>query len=158
MSHGTNTPVFKYPLTACHGSETFSRCARDQRAFPEEPLQCFAVGARAVRFSPLWGVIACAIKLEDGGPIFFRQERWGQEKRPIRVYKFRTMIPNADRTMRAAEDDPRITHVGRILRTTALDEMPQLLNIWKGEMSFVGRRALPINERQVRERRADLRL
>jgi lipopolysaccharide/colanic/teichoic acid biosynthesis glycosyltransferase len=101
--------------------------------------------------APLWVVIALAIKLEDGGPVLFRQERWGQGKRPIRVYKFRTMIPNADRTVQATKDDIRITRVGRILRATALDEMPQLLNIWKGEMSFVGPRALPVNERQVQK-------
>jgi lipopolysaccharide/colanic/teichoic acid biosynthesis glycosyltransferase len=74
----------------------------------------------------------------------------------MRVYKFRTMRPHADRTTQATEHDPRITRVGRLLRATALDELPQLLNIWKGEMSFVGPRALPINERQRREAGADL--
>ena len=74
----------------------------------------------------------------------------------MRVYKFRTMIPNADRTVQATADDPRITRVGRILRATAFDEIPQLLNIWKGEMSLVGPRALPINERQVRENSDEL--
>jgi lipopolysaccharide/colanic/teichoic acid biosynthesis glycosyltransferase len=117
----------------------------------KRPFDALLSGLGLLFSAPLWGLIAFAIKLEDGGPIFFRQERWGQGKRPIRVYKFRTMIPNADRTVQAAENDPRITGVGRILRATALDEMPQLLNIWKGEMSFVGPRALPMNERQVRE-------
>jgi len=117
----------------------------------KRPFDALLSGLGLMFSAPLWGLIAFAIKLEDGGPIFFRQERWGQGKRPIRVYKFRTMIPNADRMTQAAEDDPRITVVGRILRATALDEMPQLLNIWKGEMSFVGPRALPMNERQVRE-------
>lgn len=70
------------------------------------------------------------------------------------MYKFRTMVPNASLggvTVQATEDDPRITLVGRILRATACDEIPQLLNIWNGEMSFVGPRALPMNERQIRE-------
>jgi lipopolysaccharide/colanic/teichoic acid biosynthesis glycosyltransferase len=117
----------------------------------KRPFDALLSGLGLLLSAPIWGLIAFAIKLEDGGPVFFRQERWGQGKRPIRVYKFRTMIPNADRTVQAAEKDPRITGVGRILRATALDEMPQLLNIWKGEMSFVGPRALPMNERQVRE-------
>jgi lipopolysaccharide/colanic/teichoic acid biosynthesis glycosyltransferase len=117
----------------------------------KRPFDALLSGLGLLLSVPLWGLITLVIKLEDGGPVFFRQERWGRGKRPIHVYKFRTMIPNADRTVQATEDDPRITHVGRILRATALDEMPQLLNIWKGEMSFVGPRALPMNERQVRE-------
>ena len=104
--------------------------------------------------SPVWVVVALATKLEDGGPVFYRQDRWGQRGRRIRVYKFRTMIPDSNSgggTVQATEDDPRITQIGRFLRATALDELPQLLNILKGEMSFVGPRALPINERQVNE-------
>jgi lipopolysaccharide/colanic/teichoic acid biosynthesis glycosyltransferase len=117
----------------------------------KRPFDACLAGLGLLLSAPLWGLIALAIKLEDRGPVFFRQKRWGLGKRPMRVYKFRTMTPNADRTAQATEDDPRITRVGRILRATALDEMPQLLNIWKGEMSFVGPRALPMNERQVRE-------
>jgi lipopolysaccharide/colanic/teichoic acid biosynthesis glycosyltransferase len=117
----------------------------------KRPFDACLAGLGLLLSAPLWGLIALAIKVEDGGPVFFRQERWGRGKRPMRVYKFRTMIPNADRTVQATEDDPRVTRVGRILRATALDEMPQLLNIWTGEMSFVGPRALPMNERQVRE-------
>ena len=104
--------------------------------------------------APVWGVIALAVKLHDGGPVFFPQERWGRHQSRFGVLKFRTMIPNASAaavSVQATEDDPRITPVGRILRATALDELPQILNIWKGEMSFVGPRALPINERQGRE-------
>jgi len=105
--------------------------------------------------APLWAAAALAIKLEDRGPVFFPQERWGQHQTRIRVLKFRTMIPNANPTgvtVQATEHDPRITRVGRMLRATAFDEIPQLLNIWKGEMSFVGPRMLPINERQHREK------
>ena len=115
--------------------------------------------AGLVGSAPLWGLAALAIKLEDGGPVFFGQERWGQHGRRMRVLKFRTMITNANPagvTVQAAKGDPRITRVGRVLRATAFDEIPQLLNIWKGEMSFVGPRVLPINERQGREETGDL--
>src|SRR6266849_8646162 len=109
--------------------------------------------------APLWGVAALAVKLEDRGPVFYPQDRWGQHQRRIRVLKFRTMIPNANPsgvTIQATADDPRITRVGRALRATAFDEVPQLLNIWKGEMSLVGPRVLPINERQGREESGDV--
>jgi lipopolysaccharide/colanic/teichoic acid biosynthesis glycosyltransferase len=122
----------------------------------KRPFDALLSGLGLALSAPLWGLIALAIKLEDGGPVFFRQERWGQGKRPMRVYKFRTMIPNADSTLQATQHDPRITRVGHILRATALDEMPQLLNIWQGEMSFVGPRALPMNERQVNEDSGEL--
>lgn len=103
---------------------------------------------------PLWLVFGLVIKLEDGGPILYRQKRWGRDKRPIDVYKFRTMIVDADKkfgSVQAQENDPRITKVGRFLRATSLDEMPQILSIWKGDMSWVGPRALPMNEVQVKE-------
>jgi lipopolysaccharide/colanic/teichoic acid biosynthesis glycosyltransferase len=123
----------------------------NQEPWLKRPFDAALSGLGMLLSAPLWGLIALAIKLEDGGPVFFRQERWGRGQQPIRVYKFRTMRPNANRTMQATEDDPRITRIGRLLRATALDEMPQLLNIFTGEMSFVGPRALPINERQVQE-------
>jgi len=75
------------------------------------------------------------------------------------MYKFRMMIVNADGKFgrfQAIENDPRITRVGKFLRATSLDEMPQILNIWKGEMSWVGPRALPINEVQVKEENGSL--
>jgi lipopolysaccharide/colanic/teichoic acid biosynthesis glycosyltransferase len=106
---------------------------------------------------PVWGVLALAIKLEDRGPVFFAQERWGQGGCKIQVRKFRSMtVHAADRSVQAVAGDRRITRVGRLMRATALDESPQLLNIFKGEMSFVGPRVLPINEIQARERDAAL--
>jgi lipopolysaccharide/colanic/teichoic acid biosynthesis glycosyltransferase len=104
--------------------------------------------------APLWVLIGAAIKLEDGGPILYTQRRWGKAKRPFRVFKFRSMVADADRSFgawQAGKDDPRITRVGRLLRRTSLDELPQLLNIFRGDMSWVGPRALPMNERQVNE-------
>ncbi len=104
--------------------------------------------------SALWLTFALAIKIEDRGPVFYRQKRWGKNKKPMDVYKFRTMVTNADEKfgrIQALENDPRITRVGKFLRATSLDEMPQILNIWRGEMSWVGPRALPMNEVQVKE-------
>ena len=91
---------------------------------------------------PVSLVIALGIKMADGGPIFYRQERWGRNGSRFRSYKFRTMDPNSDRDYgikQASENDSRITRVGKILRATGLDELPQLLNIFKGDMSFVGK-------------------
>jgi len=108
---------------------------------------------------PLWLVFSLAIKLGDGGPIFFTQNRWGKNKRIIRAYKFRTMVPNAIERfghLQAQERDTRITRVGRLLRATSLDESPQLLNILKGEMSWVGPRVIAINEAQTHGKDKDL--
>ena len=93
--------------------------------------------------SPLMVMIAAAIKLGDGGPVFFRQKRLTLNGREFDVYKFRSMIVNAEAgsgPQLAEKDDPRITPVGRFLRKTRLDELPQLLNILKGDMSVVGPR------------------
>ncbi len=92
---------------------------------------------------PLWGLIALAIKLEDGAPVFYAQERVGQHGRVFRVLKFRSMVADAEHTtgvVWATTNDSRVTRVGRLLRATALDELPQLFNILRGEMSFVGPR------------------
>jgi lipopolysaccharide/colanic/teichoic acid biosynthesis glycosyltransferase len=86
-----------------------------------------------------------AIRLEDGGPVFYSQERAGLFGRPFRVYKFRSMVPDAEAVvgaLQATEHDPRVTRVGRWLRATAMDELPQLWSIARGDMSFVGPRAL----------------
>jgi lipopolysaccharide/colanic/teichoic acid biosynthesis glycosyltransferase len=95
--------------------------------------------------SPLWLVLSAAIRLEDGGPIFYRQERVGRGGRRFLAMKFRSMRPDAEAItgpVQASEDDPRVTRVGRWMRKTAMDELPQLWNILRGDMSFVGPRAL----------------
>jgi polysaccharide biosynthesis protein PslA len=99
--------------------------------------------------APLWPLIACAIKLEDGGPVFFVQKRWGRSGAIIRVRKFRSMVLHTDSDsgkMPARENDPRVTRVGAVLRRMGLDELPQLLSIWLGDMSLVGPRALACDE------------
>ena len=88
-------------------------------------------------------VIALAIKFDDGGAVFFRQERIGKDGEPFRVWKFRTMIVNAARQgLRdtLSKDDDRITRVGRLLRNTGFDELPQVINVLVGQMSLVGPR------------------
>jgi lipopolysaccharide/colanic/teichoic acid biosynthesis glycosyltransferase len=102
--------------------------------------------------SPLWVVFAAWIKLEDGGPVFFTQERVGRHGRVFNAFKFRSMVPDAERLtgpVQAAVSDPRVTRVGRFLRATAMDELPQLLNIVRGDMSFVGPRPLRPGEQDT---------
>jgi len=93
--------------------------------------------------------IALAIKMEDGGPVFYRQERWGRGGKRFWAYKFRTMMPDSDSRFgirQAAENDTRITRVGKLLRAMGLDELPQIINIFSGDMSFVGPRSLAVGE------------
>jgi lipopolysaccharide/colanic/teichoic acid biosynthesis glycosyltransferase len=95
--------------------------------------------------APLWAIFAAAIKLEDGGPVFFRQDRVGLGGRTFDALKFRSMRPDAEAmtgALQATENDPRVTRTGRFMRATAMDELPQLWNILRGDMSFVGPRAL----------------
>lgn len=93
-------------------------------------------------FLPLLTLIAMAIRLESPGPIIFRQRRGGLNGRPFTIFKFRTMqvLDDGDEIQQARRGDPRITQVGRLLRRTSMDELPQLLNILKGDMSLVGPR------------------
>jgi lipopolysaccharide/colanic/teichoic acid biosynthesis glycosyltransferase len=96
-------------------------------------------------FSPVSLLISIAIKLEDGGPVLFTQERVGLNGRVFLAYKFRSMIVDAEKhtgAVQATAHDPRVTRVGRLLRATAFDELPQLLNIFFGDMSVVGPRPL----------------
>lgn len=94
--------------------------------------------------SPVWILAALLVKLQDGGPVFFRQDRSGLNGRPFDVLKFRSMSTDAERhgARQAVAGDPRVTAVGRWLRATAMDELPQLWNILVGDMSVVGPRAL----------------
>lgn len=96
-----------------------------------------------ILLSPIMAVTAAAIKITDGGPVFFKQKRLTIDGREFEIYKFRSMIVNAEKNggaQLASEDDPRITPVGRFIRRVRLDEVPQILNILKGEMSVVGPR------------------
>jgi lipopolysaccharide/colanic/teichoic acid biosynthesis glycosyltransferase len=135
--------------------------------------------AGLVVLAPVFAVIAVTIKVESRGPVFFRQRRMGRDERPFRVFKFRTMVKDADERksefahlnkhaqngsaahMFKIHDDPRVTRVGRFLRRHFLDELPQLINVLIGEMSLVGPRPLILEEhKHVRDwarRRLDFR-
>lgn len=98
--------------------------------------------AGIVLLSPFLLLIAVLIKKEDRGPMFYRGVRVGRYEKPFKIFKFRTMVANAENLggLSTADDDPRITKTGKFLRKYKLDELPQLMNVLKGEMSFVGPR------------------
>jgi lipopolysaccharide/colanic/teichoic acid biosynthesis glycosyltransferase len=99
--------------------------------------------------TPFWVVIWCLIVIEDGLPVFIKQNRIGKNGKTFTAFKFRSMCKSAlcaQINHQAKEDDPRVTRVGRVLRNTAIDESPQLLNILRGDMSFVGPRPLLTTE------------
>jgi lipopolysaccharide/colanic/teichoic acid biosynthesis glycosyltransferase len=95
-----------------------------------------------ILISPVLLIIAILVKKEDGGPVFYRGARVGRSGKTFRIFKFRTMVVNAEKLggPSTADDDPRITKVGGLIRKFKLDELPQLINVLKGEMSVVGPR------------------
>ena len=117
---------------------------RDWPMFAKRVLDLVIAIATMALTSPLWLVAAALIKATSPGPVFFRHKRIGQGGREFTCIKFRSMTVGADPTSLANVADPRITKVGNWLRATALDELPQLINVLRGEMSIVGPRpALP---------------
>lgn len=117
----------------------------------------FAVSSvMLVILSPALLVLAVMIKMDSEGPVFYRQERITQYGRKFRIYKFRTMVINADKigSLVTVGEDPRITKIGKRLRGCRLDELPQLINIWKGEMTFVGTR--PEVEKYVKKYKPEM--
>ncbi len=137
------------------------------RATPDQPVQLLlkrvvdVVGALVlltVLAIPLLGV-ALLIRLTSPGPVLFRQQRAGLNGRPFTMYKFRSMVTNAEQLKHELEqlnemsgpvfkltNDPRVTPIGRFLRRYSIDELPQLINVLRGEMSLVGPRPLPLDE------------
>lgn len=110
-------------------------------------------GIGLIILSPVFVIVAIAIKLDSKGPIFFKQDRVGKDEELFSMYKFRSMVVNAEELKKALENqnemsgpmfkmkkDPRITRVGRFIRKTSIDELPQLVNVIKGDMSLVGPR------------------
>ncbi|MGX8683367.1 MAG: sugar transferase [Bacteroidales bacterium] len=108
-------------------------------------VDCFVSGICLMIFSPLMLLSYILIKLDDGGTAIFKQERLGRFGRPFYIYKFRSMRQDAEKfgpalSHAGGDDDPRLTKVGRFLRAHHIDELPQLWNVFKGDMAFVGYR------------------
>ena len=133
----------------------------DHRIFLKNIIDRTLAGAGLMILWPLFAVIAAAIMLSNPGPVFFVQQRFGLNKRRFGMIKFRSMVVDAEARQAALEHmnenggptfkmkrDPRVTRVGALLRSTSLDELPQLINVLKGEMSLVGPRPLPTRDVQ----------
>ncbi|HZD11583.1 MAG TPA: sugar transferase [Candidatus Binatia bacterium] len=126
-------------LQAIQGRPIFSRLQQGSKRLLDLIVVILALPATLLILVP----VAIAIRLDSPGPIFYRQTRAGKGNRNFSIFKFRTMVVDAEKDGRAKwaeENDPRITHVGRILRKARLDELPQVLNVLRGEMSLVGPR------------------
>jgi exopolysaccharide biosynthesis polyprenyl glycosylphosphotransferase len=145
--HGT-------PLLSLQSAPAFDWRAEIKRAF-----DVIVASAALLALLPLLVIVALAIKLTSRGPVFFVQQRMGYHKRSFRLFKFRTMVMDAEARMKEIEhlnekegpifkikNDPRITPVGRFLRKTSIDELPQLLNVLLGDMSLVGPRPLSMRD------------
>jgi exopolysaccharide production protein ExoY len=154
------------PEVVCRHGQPFIElrpaALRGNQLFAKRALDLVVGSAALLVFAPVMLLIVAAIRLESRGPAVFGQRRAGRYSRPFRCYKFRSMRMDAEQILRAdpelyaeylrndyklpPEKDPRITRVGRFLRTTSLDELPQLWNVVKGDMSLVGPRAVVIDE------------
>jgi exopolysaccharide production protein ExoY len=146
-----------------HSSAQLTTLSHPTASLPERPLARICALLLLILITPLLALIAALVWLEDRGPVVFSQYRIGRNGRPFRCFKFRSMVSNADSVLRdllandaylhaqwerdqKLEDDPRVTRIGRVLRITSLDELPQLYNIWRGEMAFVGPRPILAQE------------
>ena len=137
------SPVSETPRVVEHGWDAPQKAGPFRRAF-----DVFCAGLGLLVLSPLLCVIAAAIKLDDGGPVFYRQDRVGKGFCRFRICKFRSMVPGSDRGgLLTAPGDSRLTRIGRWLRRYKLDELPQFFNVLSGEMQLVGAR--PEVERYV---------
>src|SRR3990167_2215328 len=134
--------------------------------FPERILE----GVLLVLSFPVFALLWMLVNLEDGGPLLFKQKRLGKGRKPFLIYKVRTMVVGAENLQRKYKglneadtpvfkiyNDPRYTHLGKFLAHTGLDELPQLINIVKGEMKFIGPRPLPVYEAVKVPKRYSLR-
>jgi lipopolysaccharide/colanic/teichoic acid biosynthesis glycosyltransferase len=128
-------------------------------AVAKRAVDVLGAGVALVVLSPVFLLVALLVKATSRGPVFFRQQRAGLGRRPFTMMKFRSMCLDAEQRRGELRrhnemggpafkmrDDPRVTPLGRILRRTSLDELPQLLNVLRGQMSLVGPRPLPVEE------------
>ena len=138
VSNAHHTQIFDTPVFLCK-----NRGLTPEQEIVKRSIDILASGLGLILASPFMLIVAAAIKLEDRGPIFFKQQRVTKGNEPFYVLKFRSMIVDAEKdgvARLATKGDSRITKVGKIIRMTRLDELPQLINILKGEMSLVGPR------------------
>ena len=160
LDHVSNQSDMRPPVVVRSAPATSARAPRSRpiagpgsvTLFFKRAFDLALSGAGLLASMPVWAVAAVAVKAEDGGPVFFGQERVGKDGRVFWVLKFRSMIPNAEAkvgALQASAGDSRITRVGHWMRATAMDELPQLWNIFRGDMSFVGPRALRPGEIEV---------
>lgn len=136
--HSENISLFDTPLYLCRNAGITA-----SQRFTKRLFDILLSGIALVLLSPVLIITAIAIKIEDGGPIFFKQDRVTIGGKVFSILKFRSMIVDAEKDGRphpAGEDDDRITKVGRLIRPTRIDELPQLINIIKGDMAIVGPR------------------
>jgi exopolysaccharide biosynthesis polyprenyl glycosylphosphotransferase len=142
----------QYIATYTGSSELWPRTAK-------RVLDVTVAAAAMLLLLPVFLIAAVAIKVTSSGPVFFLQERIGLNKRRFRIFKFRTMVPNAEKLMLALEkhneaagpvfkirNDPRVTPIGKFLRKSSIDELPQLINVLRSDMSLVGPRPLPVRD------------
>ncbi len=124
--------------------------------FVKRPLDCFLSTGALIVFSPILAVTAVLVKLKLGSPVLFTQERPGKDEKIFKLYKFRTMTDERDENGELLPDEVRLTKFGKKLRSTSLDELPELFNMLKGDMAVVGPRPLLVrylpryNEHQAR--------
>ena len=133
-----NNTLFDTPLLMVKGTGLTPMQRIIKRA-----MDLVLCGIAMIPAAPVMLIIAAAIKIEDGGPVFYKQKRMTRGGREFEILKFRSMIVDAEKyagAVLASEDDPRITKVGKVIRAARLDELPQLINILKGDMSIVGPR------------------
>ena len=160
------TELEPYPVVV-HGTRNFGGLRTnvvnivpisESHGFIKTLLDYVVATAGLVCLAPLLVLVAIAIKLDSPGPVFFRQRRYGQNNRIFRILKFRTMVVTDDGTevKQAERGDPRVTRVGRILRRTSIDELPQLLNVLTGDMSIVGPRPHAVAHDRLFEAKLDL--
>ena len=144
--------------------EKIDECVEKSKAktydFVKRGIDLFIASIGFIICLPIFILLAILIKIDSKGPIFFKHTRIGKHGKELKIYKFRTMINNAEDAMKyfteeqkkefkenfKLENDPRVTRVGKILRKTSLDELPQIINILKGEMSIIGPRPVVKNE------------
>lgn len=145
-SNNSEVATFGKRAAPKHSAAELGRIRLRQLAF-KRGFDILVSGTALLVLAPLFLMIALLIKIDSRGPVFFTQKRWGRSGRQIKVYKFRSMrtdLGDKSGVAQTVENDPRVTRLGNLLRRTNIDELPQLINVLKGDMSLVGPRCHPI--------------